>query len=442
MIYINYKWGIIQEILTLSENARNLIHAHRQWRRAMRKRILFVDDEEMVLQGLKRMLRSCRDEWDMVFVDSGAKALDTMAQAPFDIVVADMRMPVMNGAELLHEVMKRYPLTVRLILSGHSDNELIFKAMGDTHQYLSKPCDPETLQSVLRRAIGSTEILHNPELKILIGQMNALPSLPALYHEIMEKLKNPNVQMGDITGIIARDLGMTAKILQLVNSAYFGVPDHVTDLNAAVSFLGLNVIASLFVSIHIFSEFKGLKIQGFSMEDLWKHSLDTATLAHKICKIESRSNTIANEAFVAGILHDSGRIILAANFPKRYQDVIAMAKQEHCEISAAEKMVFEHTHSEVGGYMLSLWGLPLPVVQAVSYHHDPGFISGQTFCALTAVHVANSLGDLDFGNKKDIASSPLDLNYLKSMNLLDRLPAWRKLIQAEGPDPAFQSDTP
>jgi HD-like signal output (HDOD) protein/CheY-like chemotaxis protein len=408
----------------------------------MKKRILFVDDEEMILQGLKRMLRSCEDEWDMVFVDSGAKALETMAQSPFDVVVADMRMPLMSGVELLYEVMKRYPLTIRLILSGHSDNQLILKAMGDTHQYLSKPCDSETLQAVLRRAMSSAGILHNTELKTLIGQMKSIPSLPILYNEIMAKLPQPNVQLSDITSIIAKDIGMTAKILQLVNSAYFGKSNHINDLNAAVSFLGLNVITSLFLSVNVFSEFKGLKIQGFSMEDLWKHSFDTATLASKISKLESRNSSIANEAFAAGILHDSGRIILAANFPKRYADAIAIAKREQCEMSTAERMVFEHTHSEVGGYMMSLWGLPLGIVEAISYHHDPSLFARQAFCSLTAIHVANHLLDSNLGNKKDIVPSPLDLNYLKSMNLLDRLPLWRKLVVTEDSDFAFPLDIP
>jgi HD-like signal output (HDOD) protein len=340
-------------------------------------------------------------------------------------------MPVMNGAELLYEVMKRYPLTVRLILSGHSDNELIFKAMASTHQYLAKPCDPDALRSILRRATDSVEILHNQELKMLIGQMKSLPSLPILYNEIMAKLKNPDVQMSDITGVISRDLGMTAKILQLVNSAFFGSPYHVTDLNAAVSYLGLDIITSLFVSVHIFSEFQDLKIEGFSMEDLWKHSLNTATLANKISKLESRNNTIATEAFVAGILHDSGRIVLAANFPKRYQDAIALAKQERCEISAAEGIIFKHTHSDVGGYMMSLWGLPIPIVEAVSYHHNPGGIAEQSFCALTAVHIANCLVGSDLGNKAGIVPSPLDMNYLQSLNLSKRLPAWTELVQTE-----------
>lgn len=407
----------------------------------MRKRILFVDDDEMLLQGLKRMLRPYRDEWDTVFVDSGAMALEAMEQAPFDVVVADMQMPVMSGAELLQEVMNRYPLTIRIILSGYADNELTFKAMGATHQYLAKPCDSETLRSVLHRVMDSVEILHNQELKMLIGQMKALPSLPVLYHEIMEKLKNPNVHMEDITSIIAIDLGMSAKIMQLVNSAFFGLPYQASDLKVAVSLLGLNVITALFLSMNIFSEVKELSIPGFSMENLWSHSLATATLAHKISKLESRNNTIADEAFTAGILHDSGRIVLAINFPVRYQEAISLAKQQRCVISDAERVIFEQTHSRVGGYLMSLWGLPKPVVEAVSYHHDPGFIPGQTFSALTAVHIANSLVESS-SQKRDLVSSPLDLNYLKSIKRLDRLPAWRKLVPNEGSNPAFQTDRP
>lgn len=392
----------------------------------MKKKIIFVDDEEMVLQGLQRMLRPYRDEWDMAFVNTGAKALEIMAREPFDVIVADMRMPHMTGVELLNEVMKHYPETVRLILSGHSDKEFVFQSMGVTHQYLSKPCDPELLQSVIRRATASREILYNQELLPLIGRMKSLPSLPVLYYEIINKLQDPDVQLEDITDIIARDIGMTAKILQLVNSAFFGLCHRVSDLNSAVSFLGLNVITALFISVHAFSLYEGGKIPELSMASLWKHSLETALLAREICRLETTDNTVANEAFVAGLLHDSGRLVLAANFPERYQEVVRTARQERCAILDVEKNFFEHTHSAVGGYMLSLWGLPVPIVDAVSYHHEPGMLPGQTFCALTAVHAADCMVNSSF-EKEDIISGSLDADYLKSMNLLDRLSVWREL---------------
>src|ERR1700751_643330 len=107
----------------------------------MSKRVLFVDDEAMVLSGLQRSLRPMRNEWEMAFVNSGAEALQLMEHEPFDIIVTDMRMPVMNGAQLLEEVKRRFPQCFRIILSGQADQETIMRAVDPTHQYLSKPCD-------------------------------------------------------------------------------------------------------------------------------------------------------------------------------------------------------------------------------------------------------------------------------------------------------------
>src|SRR5437762_9749706 len=156
-----------------------------------KKRVLFVDDEPLVLQGLQRMLRHMRQEWEMEFVDSGPKALEAMASNPFAVIVSDMRMPGMNGAHLLNEVMKRYPKTVRLILSGHADQDLIMKCVGSTHQYLTKPCEPEALKATVRRASALAGSLQNEKLLQLISQMDRLPSIPALYVEVMEKLQRP-----------------------------------------------------------------------------------------------------------------------------------------------------------------------------------------------------------------------------------------------------------
>ena len=392
----------------------------------MKKRILFVDDETMVLQGLQRLLRVFRNEWDMVFVESGASALEIMAQAPFDVVVADMRMPGMDGADLLKEVMQRHPRTMRLILSGYSDECLILKSIGVTHQYLAKPCNPDVLKSIVQRACTLGTYLHDQKLKAFIGRMGRLPSLPSLYAEIMEKLHDPEVATQELTSVIARDLGMTAKILQLINSAFFGVPQRVTDLSFAVSYLGLNMIRTLFLSAHAFSQFEGLELPGYSLEQLWQHSLETAALAKKICGMESKNASLGDDAFVAGILHDTGRLILAANFPEQYEQVMVFAQRERCGLYHAEKIVLGYTHSAVGGYFLGLWGLPNSVVEAVFLHHEPGLTIMTDFNALTAVHVANSLVQQK-EKKYDVSpvSSGIDMNYLASLKLNERLTSWR-----------------
>lgn len=117
-----------------------------------KKRILFVDDEPNILSGLKRMLRSMRKEFDLQFAGSGIEALDSMAVHESDIVVSDMRMPGMDGAELLDIIQERYPSAVRIMFTGQADQESVLRTVGVVHQFLTKPCDSDLLRSVLLRA--------------------------------------------------------------------------------------------------------------------------------------------------------------------------------------------------------------------------------------------------------------------------------------------------
>src|SRR3984957_5344026 len=182
----------------------------------MKKRILFVDDEDFALRGLERLLRSMREEWDMEFVDSGEKALARMNGAAFDVIVSDMRMPGMNGAELLNEVMKHHPKTVRLILSGYADRDLIMKCVGSTHQYLSKPCDADALKMTVRRAAELERTMKTDALRQLVTRCVELLSVPAVFSEMVEALQNPETDVGTIGAIVVKDGAMTVKILKLV----------------------------------------------------------------------------------------------------------------------------------------------------------------------------------------------------------------------------------
>lgn len=392
----------------------------------MKHRILFVDDEPLILQGLQRMLRSMRAEWDMEFVESGAAALKRLAQAPFDVVVTDMRMPGMNGAELLHQVMKLYPLTVRLVLSGHADKDLVLKCVGTAHQYLSKPCDPDSLKAAVERVSTLGTSLQNESVKKLVGQMDRLPSLPSLYVDIIEKLQNPETVIRDIAKIIARDIGMTAKLLKLVNSAFFGLSQRVADLNEAVAYLGLNTIRTLVLCLNTFSQYEGLAMPGMSVDSLWWHSLETGSLAKRISLMEEAGRQQVEESFVGGMLHDAGKIVLASNFRQEYARVLDLARTNSMEITTAEIQVFGSHHAAVGGYLLSLWGLPVPVVEAIAFHHQPAECSVRTYSALTAVHVANILTQPAGGLMEGIVGPRLDREYLAELGVAGRVEAWRQ----------------
>lgn len=391
----------------------------------MKKRILFVDDETPVLQGLQRMLRPMREEWEMEFLDSGAKALERMAVSPFDVIVSDMRMPGMNGAELLGRVMQDYPKTVRLILSGHADKELILKCVGSTHQFLAKPCDPEAIKAVLRRAAATGDALQSGTLKQLVAQMSHLPSIPTLYSEIVEALQDPEASLETMGDIIAKDIALTAQILKLVNSAFFGLRHQVASPAEAANYLGLDTLRSLVLSIDVFSQFNSAPIPGFSLPALWKRSLETAAAAKAIAQLEDADRKLVDEAFVAGLLHDTGQIVLAANYPDRYAEVLKLIQQDGLEECEAERRVFGADHADVGGYLLGLWGLPVPVVEAIAFHHRPSGAAEKNFSPLTAVHVANALV-LGSGAAASSPDLRLDTDYLAALGLAPRTAVWRE----------------
>ncbi len=281
----------------------------------MKKRVLFVDDEAMVLQGLQRMLRPMRNDWDMEFVESGIAALERMAATPADVVVPDVRMPGMNGPQLPAEVMKRFPKTVRIILSGQADHDLVLKAVGSTHQYLHKPCEPEVLKATVQRAVALGDSLDNEQVKSLVSQMSRLPSLPTIYLQVVDELQSANASLARVGEIMARDVGMSAQVLKLVNSAFFGLRRRVANPMDAVTYLGLDTIKALMLSLHTFSQYERTDLGGISLVALRNHSLITAACARHIAKLEGGDGKLVDEAFIGGLLHDPGKLVLAANFP-------------------------------------------------------------------------------------------------------------------------------
>jgi len=397
-------------------------------------RILFVDDEPKVLQGLQRMLRPMQHEWEMAFSESGKEALEILEKEPFDVVVSDMRMPGMDGAQLLNEVKKRYPQTMRLVLSGHSDREMILKSVGATHQYLIKPSDPESLKAVLKRAFALRELLNDEVLKRLISRLKSLPSIPSLYMEVMQELQSPDSSMQKVGKIISQDMGMAAKILQLVNSAFFGLPRQISSPEQAVGLLGLDTIRALVLSIHVFSQFDEAKLPGFHLTALWDHCVAVGSCANRIAKSEKTEKKSIDDALTAGLLHDCGKLVLATNLPDLYQEVLYMVDKQETNLLEAEKETFGTTHAEVGAYLLGLWGLPDPIVEAVAFHHHPTMCIGQTFSSLTAVHLANALDHELRSTAEPATRSQIDLDYLNSLGVVDRLPAWRKACKAQPSD--------
>lgn len=397
----------------------------------MKKWILFVDDERNVLEGLRRMLRNMRHEWEMVFAESGQEALEILRGNPFDVVVSDMRMPNMDGCEFLTKVQEHHPELVRIILSGYSDTEMILRSVRVAHQCLAKPCDCETLKSTVARALALRELLANEMLIRLVSRIEALPSVPSLYQEVMQELSTPNASLERVGKIIARDVSMTAKILQLANSAFFGRFQSVNNLERALTLLGLDTIVALVLSVQIFSTPEQALISYFSISALWEHSLKTAVCARILAKEEKQPRQSIDDAFLAGLLHDVGKLVLASNLPEIYGKLMTLSAKTERSIREVEGVTFGVTHAEVGAYLIGLWGFPDHIVEAVACHHSPNRGLADGFSPMTAVHVGNALAYIDHPDSPKQVADRLDLDYLAGLGLDHPLAAWKAACQKD-----------
>jgi putative nucleotidyltransferase with HDIG domain len=380
------------------------------------KRILFVDDEPNVLGGLRRMLHPLRNQWRMVFANSGREALQQFEEAPFDILVTDARMPDMNGAELLEAVRRRFPQTIRIVLSGTTEMDLTMRTAALAHQYLCKPCDAATLRSTLERACSVREMLDDPALKRLISGINKLPSLPAIYLKLNETLGSEDVCAKDVADVIAQDMAMTAKVLQMVNSALFGMRREITGVTQAVTFLGMETVKSLALSAMAFAQFRNPGLARLASQ-LTTHSLQVGALARRMAKSSEFEGVTADDCFAAGLLHDIGKLVLADNRPEEFQAAMQNAKEKGLTAAAAETGTFGATHAEVGAYLLWLWGLPDCVTEAVAMHHKP---EGTRGGAMLAVHIADAL-------VHNQANPGFDAKAVGDAGLTEQLPRWRQL---------------
>lgn len=393
----------------------------------MERRILFIDDDALVLQGLERTLRPFRKDWDMVFVETGKEALELLDRKPFDVVVTDLRMPVMDGVTLLENIMKLHPQVVRIVLSGESDMGWIMRSARVSHQFLSKPCEPKILKLAIAKTCKLFDLLQDKAVIQLVSKIESLPSLPTLHEKIMEMINSSDASIKEIGDVIARDTAMTAKILQLVNSAFFGLPRHVSSPAQAATLLGMDTVKSLVLNIRIFSQFDLNKMPSSFLDKLWRHNITTGQLSKKISEKEKLEKTAIDHAFMAGLLHDTGKLILASNFPDNYRKALSLSEMAEISLWESEKKIFGITHAEVGAYLIGLWGLPVPIVEALAFHHYPSRSLEERFTPLTAVHLANIIEhEGPSGNGKGESSS-FDTDYLKRLEVIDRLPVWRKL---------------
>ncbi|MGD0411055.1 MAG: HDOD domain-containing protein [Verrucomicrobiota bacterium] len=393
----------------------------------MKKHILFVAKDQALWNEFQAHAAAVEGEWLAQSAGTGAEALALAQQFNFAVVVADILLPDMSGLELLDQFMQRQPSAHRLVLSDVSDTVNTVKCMGKPHHHLLKPFGVRTLLNALNQAFAHEAWLPSQAVHGLIAQMRQVPSPPRTYFKVVEEMRSPRASLERISELIAEDPAITAKVLQLANSAVFGLELQVSQPLEAIAYIGLETTKALVLLAHTVSTFDQTKLAGFSVEALWRHSVSAGQIAQKIALMEKGGLEVAEQAFAAGLLHDLGKLLLCANLPGLFAKTLALAREDKCPFWEAETQLFPNAgHAELGGCVLGIWGLPRPIVEAVALHHAPRQLAGPGFHPLTAVHAADILDHEMNPDPSVLVPTPIHAGYLAELGLAHRAEHWRR----------------
>ncbi|MGD1084546.1 MAG: HDOD domain-containing protein [Verrucomicrobiota bacterium] len=281
------------------------------------------------------------------------------------------------------------PACSRFVVCAPKDEALFRSWNGIPPTILKEDEKPETWEDRIERAMLLNQWLRKPEFRLILPRLRTIPSLPESHHRVVEALQNPDFHTDDVARLISHDVALTAQLLKIVNSAALGMAHPIHSIPAAVTVLGVARLQSLVMSAWAFFFADEKTCPGFSPAAEWSHALAVAEASQKLAQERRAKPGIIEAAFVTGLLHDVGKVMLAANSPDTYAGILALAKKQKKPLWEAEKEVLTYTHAEVGACVLGLWGLDLFIVEAISHHHDPALHDSQEITPSKLVYDAN-----------------------------------------------------
>ncbi len=390
------------------------------------KSILLADGDPQIIEQFRQTLG---ENWHVQSVDSGPAAVAELKRRPYDVLVAGLDLGGMSGSKLLNEARRKHPRTMRFVLAAESDKPRVMKEVLGAHRFLAKPLDVAALKGIIEGAVSLDSWIASDGLRALVARVRTFPALPDIYLELLSVLRSPDATTGQVAELIAKDMAMTTKLLQVLNSAYFGLPSKITDPAEAVGILGFETVKSMVMAIKLLGQYDRLKPGHFSIDQLWRHSTDVARSAKQIVLMHGGGCTLAETTFTAGLMHDIGKVVLASNFNEQYRGAQSLAGNQNVPLWEVEKEIFGASHGEVGAYLLGLWGMPREILEVAALHHTPRQALSLEFSAVTAVHVANILEHEAHPNKDDSKTQPVDEDYLNEVGVQDCLPSWREAVR-------------
>ncbi|MCP4550257.1 MAG: HDOD domain-containing protein [bacterium] len=384
-------------------------------------KIMFVDEEPDVDSSLRSMMDSRFGDWDQTYVSGGEEALSTiMTEGQFDVIVTDIRQPQKCEADLFKEIGALHPETIHIALAGAADNDMVKHSLGFANRCLMRPSTAEEINSTIIRSLKLRTLLKDEKLHKQVANIRSLPTPTDIYLELIAAIQDPDASSGNVARIIARDVGLTAKLLQILNSAFFGLPTRVTDVLHAVTLLGLETVQSIVISAGIFNSFAVKGMGAMTAESLSNHSIRVGSLARSISRDLGLPVRVREDALLAGMLHDVGKLVELTYMRDELKQILDMSRLSGLPFRQAELAVMDTGHCELGAHLLSIWGLPDPIIESVAFHHEPGGAGLIEPEALATVHIADALLAAS-SEATEMVSNTLDRSFIEAIGLSEQI---------------------
>ena len=392
-------------------------------------KILFVNDNRAELESIERQVASNSDRWEMIFVDDSSKAIGLTKNRDIDVIVTDIEMDIVSGADLLEMVKEIDDTVIRIVYSSCSDQQKIVSISHLLHRFILKPCSSTMLIRTIENTLFINIALDSDAVRKVILKTASIPTVSDVYSQLMESVDSPDFSLKDASDLISKDVGLTVNVLKQVN---YLIPQEVSDIEQAVSLLGLDSVKSIALTTHVFHSVGDIDIPNFNLANLQLLSLGTAFVAKEIAQERGLDKEQVENAFMAGMLHQLGTIIFVDNFPKKYEDVLKRVVNANRPLEAVEINLIGISHSQIGAHLLALWGFAEPVLTAMAFYNEPTIIDGEgdnqklTEILYISFHIAHSFL-LESGIKVlPIASYDYrDDEYLTSHFLIESYEEWR-----------------
>lgn len=236
------------------------------------------------------------------------------------------------------------------------------------------------------------------QISQVIGGITHLPTPPVVFTQIQKVVNNPNTSAYDIASILQEDMAISAKVLKLTNSAFYGIPRAVESVKQAVVIIGLEAVKNLVLSASVFDAFSKEQVDPEFQDAFWRHSLATAfaarTLAHRV---KTQQGFDSERGFSAGLLHDIGKMVISVYMPKQGKEINRLHEANPTRPEyAAEEEVLGYNHAQIGAFLGEKWALPPALVEAIRFHHFPELNDKSQNSLPNLIHMADYLARITF----------------------------------------------